>query len=209
MQRIFKTDGNISKFLIEGRNYNFPKEPNEKCHNCSIYVTFKKHGFYIRYFVSRYGNKYVEIRRYICPRCGCTISFIPDFILFRRSMSSIDVFLVISKALNKTSTLNSCIIKINSQYKYLELSRQLLYQYIKRYLQNLPIFEQLIRNISSDILLPDNNLSNKERGRDIINLILSKDKLPRISLTEIILIDIHTTPLAKYSIIKRNKNQKK
>lgn len=41
----------------------------------------KKHGFYKRYVISGEYRGYIYIRRYICPCCGRTISFLPSFLI--------------------------------------------------------------------------------------------------------------------------------
>lgn len=41
----------------------------------------KKHGFYKRYVISNEFRGYIYIRRYICPCCGRTISYLPCFLI--------------------------------------------------------------------------------------------------------------------------------
>jgi hypothetical protein len=44
-------------------------------------VRMKKHGFYKRYVIAYNFSGYIYIRRYICPCCGRTVSFLPSFLV--------------------------------------------------------------------------------------------------------------------------------
>ena len=81
LQKIFTVTEGIYEYVNLGREYPFPTAPFSRCHKCGQVVHFKKHGFYERYLVCRFFNGRIIIRRYICPHCGCTISFLPDFCL--------------------------------------------------------------------------------------------------------------------------------
>jgi len=79
MQIPFYTDYNALDFSIMN-NEIFPITP-ERCpfKDCSMPVKLKKHGYYKRFFISKNFTGVLYIRRYICPICGRTVSFLPYF----------------------------------------------------------------------------------------------------------------------------------
>lgn len=81
MQNIFLSNESPSVFS-EKNDSLFPKAP-DRCpfHDCHMPIKMKKHGFYKRYVISHKFSGYICIRRYICPCCGRTISFLPSFLI--------------------------------------------------------------------------------------------------------------------------------
>ncbi|WP_133161643.1 hypothetical protein [Acetivibrio saccincola] len=55
MQYIFNVHEGIHEYIKLGRNYSFPPPPTKRCHNpkCNKLVSFRKHGFYERYYYSK------------------------------------------------------------------------------------------------------------------------------------------------------------
>ena len=80
MQNIFLSDKAPSDYK-EKNDSHFPKAP-DRCpfSDCRLPIEMKKHGFYQRYVISHDFSGYIYIRRYICPCCGRTISFLPSFV---------------------------------------------------------------------------------------------------------------------------------
>lgn len=81
MQNIFLTYSKPEAFSKEVQDL-FPDAP-VKCtfKDCNKHVKMKKHGFYKRYVITHKFSGYIYIRRYICPCCGHTISFLPSFLV--------------------------------------------------------------------------------------------------------------------------------
>lgn len=81
LQNIFMTNSKPEDFNKPDENL-FPEAPI-RCvfHDCLIPIKMKKHGFYKRYVISGEYRGYIYIRRYICPCCGRTISFLPSFLI--------------------------------------------------------------------------------------------------------------------------------
>jgi len=84
MQIMFETHCTVEEYVKQGKNFPFPKAPG-RCTNpkCRMPVKMKKHGFYERYYIKAGFSRKILIRRYYCPYCGKTVSFIPHFCLPR------------------------------------------------------------------------------------------------------------------------------
>jgi len=80
MQNIFLSHSSPEAFQ-KANEALFPDAPS-RCifEDCRMPVKMKKHGFYKRYVISYRFSGYIYIRRYICPCCGRTISFLPGFL---------------------------------------------------------------------------------------------------------------------------------
>jgi hypothetical protein len=81
LQNIFMSYSNPEDFSKANENL-FPEAPM-RCtfYDCLMPIKMKKHGFYKRYVISDGYTGYVYIRRYICPCCRRTISFLPSFLI--------------------------------------------------------------------------------------------------------------------------------
>lgn len=81
MQNIFMTNSKPEEFQNIDENL-FPEAPI-RClfSDCRIPIKMKKHGFYKRYVITSKFSGYIFIRRYICPCCGRTVSFLPSFLI--------------------------------------------------------------------------------------------------------------------------------
>lgn len=79
MQEIFNTSEPASIFA-EKNGLLFPNAPATcRLPGCQMPVEMKKHGFYERYIITHEYSGYIYIRRYFCPCCGRTVSFLPSF----------------------------------------------------------------------------------------------------------------------------------
>ncbi|KPU46289.1 hypothetical protein OXPF_01050 [Oxobacter pfennigii] len=81
MQNIFLCNSKPKAFR-EANGELFPEAPL-RCmfEDCQMPVRMKKHGFYKRYIITYKYSGYICIRRYICPCCGRTVSFLPSFLV--------------------------------------------------------------------------------------------------------------------------------
>ncbi|HYE10155.1 MAG TPA: DUF6431 domain-containing protein [Patescibacteria group bacterium] len=81
MQNIFLCDSKPEAFQKANGDL-FPEAPS-RCtfEDCHMPVRMKKHGFYKRYVITYGFSGYIYIRRYICPCCGRTVSFLPSFLI--------------------------------------------------------------------------------------------------------------------------------
>lgn len=171
MCNIFKTNGNVKEYVEKGRDYQFPRSPTMKCNKCKRYVKFKKHGFRERWYISNLYKGIIVIRRYICPCKGFTISMIPDFCLKCFTVALENIFKYTYDILTKNDTLNRVLNYLNSQNAHVEISRQQLYFYRKRIIQNIKHLEMGIRALNEKIALPDVTLSDRERAKGLLEIV--------------------------------------
>lgn len=183
MCNIFKTNGNINDYVEKGRDYPFPGPPTMKCKKCGRYIKFKKHGFRKRWYVSKLYNGIIVIRRYVCPCKGFTISMMPDFCLKCFTVALEHIFKYTYSVLTKKDVLYKILNYLNNQNAPVEISRQLVYFYRKRIIQNIKHIEMGIREINEKIRLPDESLSNKERAEGLLEIVTTEfTRLNKFSL---------------------------
>ena len=173
MQHIFTVKGTFEEFVTLGKSYPFPPAPMKRCHNphCKRIVQFRKHGFYDRYFISVVYRAKIFIRRYICPMCGCTISYLPHFCLPGFIHALEHIFEYIYGAFNRQGTIKACIEKLNMNNPGLDLSRQLIYHYRKRCINNLPLIQIGLRQILKGVVLPEESLAKEKRAKKLLKLV--------------------------------------
>lgn len=173
MQNIFTAKGTIEEYASQGKNYCFPPAPLKRCHNpkCNKIVQYKKHGFYDRYLISIVYRSKILIRRYICPLCGCTLSYLPHFCLPGFIHALEHIFEYIYYIFYRSGTLNSTLSGLNKSNSGLEISRQLAYHYRKRFLNNLLFIQNTLRTVYKNVELPDENLKKEERAKKVLDIV--------------------------------------
>ncbi|MGV8153246.1 MAG: hypothetical protein ACLKAO_12415 [Alkaliphilus sp.] len=176
MQKIFKIEGSIEEYVEKGRKYQFPPPPVESCHNCNKLVRFGKHGFYDRYSIVETFSGYIVCRRYICPLCKRTISYLPSFCMPRFIYGVKEIWRCIEETILAKGTLKACLKKLNSIFKRLNISRQLAYHYMKRFMKNLILIQIGLRQMNSRIQLPAENVSVRERAKKLVEIIRESPK---------------------------------
>lgn len=172
MQQLFTMKVIFQEYIRLNKAYPFPKAPFTRCHNpkCCRLVQFKKHGFYERYFFSSFFDGKIVIRRYICPECGHTISVMPDFCLPRYINALDHIFEYIRRVFNRKGTIKACLEELNKEYG-ITMSRQRLYHYRKRFMENLTFIQTGIRQMSQTIELPDLEMAKKEKARKVLDIV--------------------------------------
>lgn len=180
MQIIFTVLGGLEEYINKGKKYPFPAAPVRRCHNnnCNKIVRFKKHGFYQRYLITEFFKDKIFIRRYICPLCGHTLSYLPSFCLPRFIYGLKNIMIYMINAFNGDGTLKDCLDKLNSITGGLNIPRQLVHHYRKRFMQNLDLIQAGLRQLHPEVKLPCNTLERKERAREL--LVIIKDNLDRV-----------------------------
>jgi len=180
MQIFFTVKEGINEYIEKGKEYQFPAPPLRRCsnHDCNKLVQFKKHGFYQRHLITNTFRDKIFIRRYICPLCGHTISYLPNFCLSRFVHGLKEILLYIEKAFMRKGTLKAYLDKLNRINEGLNLSRQLVYHYRKRFKQNLNLIQTGLRQMNPELELPETNLLAKERAKML--LVIIKENLDRV-----------------------------
>lgn len=161
MQFFFKLSKDLASYVEEGKEYNFPNPEIMSCHTCTKTVQFQKHGFYERYLETIGYKGLIVSRRYICPNCGCTISYLPNICISRFIFSPKIIFAVLYQYFR--------IIETISQ----EVSRQLLYHYRRRLRDNLKMICAILRDIIPNATLPPEELDPYTKERMVLDLIKS------------------------------------
>ncbi|MDN5317024.1 MAG: hypothetical protein PWR08_1148 [Thermoanaerobacterium sp.] len=170
MQIIFHVD-NIEEYLQKGKNYNFLSSPDRCPHSdCKCKVKLKKHGFYHRYYLDGAVCIKITIRRYICPVCKKTVSFLPDFCLPNFQYSLNMIISSLKKTLIRTRTLNSIISDFKRDFPHILFARQHIYFYTKRITNNLNFIIYGLRQIDPYIKMPKTG-TERERAREILDVI--------------------------------------
>ncbi|NMB97001.1 MAG: hypothetical protein GYA02_10390 [Clostridiaceae bacterium] len=136
-------------------------------------VHFRKHGFYERYYYSTEYKGKIVIRRYICPLCGCTISYIPHFCLPGFINAVKHIFEYIYNSFYREGSINSVIEQLNLKYD-LQFSRQILYYYRKKFIKNIDTIQNGIRQIIKGVKLPDKTLEDVEKARNVLAIVISE-----------------------------------
>ena len=172
MLRMFTVKSIIKEYIRLGRDYSFPNAPFCRCHNrgCNRLVQYKKHGFYERFFVCSFFDGKIVVRRYICPVCGHTISFLPSFCLPRFIYAIEHIFEYTYRAFHRRGTLQICLEELNRETG-LNISRQLLYVYRKRILDTLNFLELGIRQIDQAIVFPNEEELELEKAKKVLSIV--------------------------------------
>ena len=172
MQQLFTMKVIFEEYVKLNKAYPFPEAPFRRCHNpkCNRLVKYKKHGFYERYFSCNFFDGKIVIRRYICPECGHTISIMPNFCLPRYINALDHIFGYILNVFNRKGTIKSCLEKLNKE-SGMNISRQLMYHYTKRFMDNLTFIQAGIRQLSLTVQLPSVEMDKKEKTRKVLDIV--------------------------------------
>jgi len=171
MQKVLKTNMNLENYISLGRKFDFPNSIFEFCPCCKMNRHFSKHGYYSRYLICNGFRGTIEVRRYLCPCKQSSISLLPDFCLFKLSLSASMTFEYLYQIFSTSISLNSTISKLNKLYPKIEISRQLLYFYRKRLLNNIETIQNGLRQIDSTIKFTNNFSEKKERAREVVEML--------------------------------------
>lgn len=160
----------IKKYAEQGKNFNFPKLErclNPKCRSQSIH----KHGFYERNCCD--GSKWyrIFIRRYYCPECKCTVSFLPLFCLPWFQYSLICIMGCLRAKFIHNLSLKGIQNWLKKRHPKLLWSVSQIHRYIQRFLGNLAKIELVLRNINPDYSLApsSNKIKRAKKALDIID----------------------------------------
>lgn len=178
MQFQFEED-DYNKYAHDDKNYKFP-DPPDICPVCKRHVSMKKYGFYHRYFITSGFCKKICIRRYICPECGHTVSFLPYFCIpyFQYDINLIMHYL--REVIKKKGTLKACLDDLKKIYADIQIYRQHILFYLKRFTANIIPIQYGLRQIIPDTDFMDAEKDKKERARELIEIILNGFESARI-----------------------------
>lgn len=163
MQKIMPIKESPQEYVSLGKDYPFPQPAGCPYSDCLKPIPLKKHGFYLRYLIDSgfYGK--ILIRRYYCPYCGRTVSYLPSFCLPYFQYSLVLIYLVISGYFQDELTRTQILAMVSAQYEGLQLEEQQLSFYIHRFLRNLNRIKVGIRQILPEAVLPE-EIQDKNKG---------------------------------------------
>ncbi|HEY5563786.1 MAG TPA: hypothetical protein VIK72_18870 [Clostridiaceae bacterium] len=139
-------------------------------HKCNKLVQFRKNGFYERYFSSSCFDGKIVIRRYICPLCGHTISVMPSFCMPKYINALENIFEYICSVFHRYGTIKECLEELNMN-SGMNISRQLLYHYRKRFKENLTFIQAGIRRLNPEAEMPDIQLESNKKAREVLDIV--------------------------------------
>lgn len=104
LQQIFLIEIDPEEYARQGESFDFPVPDNCPNSDCLNFTPLKKHGFYERNCLDFTYQGKILIRRYYCPHCGKTISYLPSFCLpyFQYSLAVIYFIIHYYYELNKS-----------------------------------------------------------------------------------------------------------
>lgn len=145
MQKIYETNLNPKEFIENSKELKYPTI--NTCHKCKAKDTFKPNGFYDRNVLTEDDEYVISIRRFKCPHCSASVSFLPSFLLpyFQNTFERI------------VSILKSVIAKKKGNVSFY---RQLGYFYKKRFLGNLNLLLMLFRDLDISFLSKNEKATN-------------------------------------------------
>jgi hypothetical protein len=171
LQRIFLTWVNPREYARQGVDFEFPAP--ETCPNpeCLMPIAPKKHGFYERNCLDFCYRGRILIRRYYCPYCGNTISYLPSFCLPYYQYSLAVIYLVITNYIKSSMSYARIIRQFRNCYPELQLEIQHIEFYLLRFLMNLNTIQIGLRQFWPDICLPDFGLDIKKGAEKILHIV--------------------------------------
>jgi len=176
MQQIFSTNATPAEYQRLGKEFPFPDLTGDLCRKCQK-TKMKRHGFYERFLIAKDFQGFICVRRFICQKCGTTVSLLPWFCHPRRVFSTEMIHCALIGLLDWKSSVSAFIRSFASSFGVI-FSRQLLYQYRKRIVRNC---NRLLMEVTRQFCLDSPASSETEqqkRVRDALNIIETKAPNP-------------------------------
>ncbi len=159
------------EYARQGANFEFPVP--DACPNpeCLMPIPPKKHGFYERNCLDFTYRGRILIRRYYCPYCGKTISYLPSFCLPYFQYSLAVIYVVITNQIDSNMSYAQILRQFRDYYPELPLGMQNIEFYLLRFLMNLHTIQIGLRQFLPDLTLPDFGLDIKRGAKKILHIV--------------------------------------
>ena len=144
-----------------GRDVDPPSPTSCPC--CKIGIPPKKHGYYERYIVTRSFCELISIKRFYCPYCGKTISFLPSFCIPYFQHVLYEIWEVLTLALYHGLSYDKILHTI------FHMTKQHFSFYCKRFLSNMQWIQTGLRIMNPLIPLPDGNAEKKKKAKKVLD----------------------------------------
>jgi len=143
------------EYARQGEDFDFPVPKTCPNPECLIPIPLKKHGFYKRNCLDFTYRGSILIRRYYCPYCGKTVSYLPSFCLLYYQYSLAVIYLVITNYIESNRSYAQILRQFKAHYPDLHLCMQHIEFYLLRFLMNLHTIQIGLKQFWSDMALPD------------------------------------------------------
>lgn len=150
MQLSFYTTELPESFISPNEDL-FPEPTNCLNPACRVLVPPEKHGFYERNIIDAGFAGRIKIRRYYCPYCGMTFSFLPSFCLPYFQYSLALIFFTLCCHFFRLIW----VLHIFTQAYQLSLQRQHRQFYARRFSGNLHGIKLILRSLIPSVELPE------------------------------------------------------
>jgi len=175
LQLIFSTNVTPEEYYNMGRDFPFPGPQTCLNPGCLLPIAPKPHGFYTRNCIDESFSGRILIRRYYCPHCGMTFSYLPSFCLPYYQYSPRLIFLLIfcyfSLCLHYSGILRLMKPKLGPHILW---GRQHLAFYTTRFLANLKAIQLGLRQLLPwDVHLPEETVDKKKRAKKVLAIVQS------------------------------------
>lgn len=149
-----------------GKNFSFPSLRTCPHPDCRIPLPPRPYGFYSRNIISISFTGRIFIKRYYCPKCGHTFSYLPSFCLpyYQYSLCLIWASLL-CQYFNLIPFLQAIMASVNWERQHLQF-------YKRRFECNLVFIQVVLRQLKSEVNLPG-NVSTKEKVIKLLDIVLS------------------------------------
>lgn len=166
MQNIFLCDLGAKAFEQANEKL-FPEAPT-KClfSDCLMPIEMKKHGFYKRYVITQDFNGYIYIRRYICPCCRRTVSFLPSFLIPYFQYSLPYIFSFLNGFFEKSQSLRSYIKWFKTKKD--SFSRRHFRYYIHRIFSNSSLIQYYLNLTDQGIIPKEDTLDSRFFAKSLL-----------------------------------------
>lgn len=173
MQQIFYTTVSPEEYCHLGKDFPFPKPISCPNPHCRVNVPPQKHGFYHRNTHNGSFSGRIVIRRYYCPYCRTTISYLPSFCLPYFQYTVDLIFFSLKLVLDSNFSLRGCLRLIRERFRALYWAFSHLQFYLRRFVANLNSIKMFLRQLNPRISLLEDNPAKREGAQKVLRLLVT------------------------------------
>jgi len=174
MQLVFHTTVSPQEYYRLGKDFPFPEPSSCPSPQCLVEIPPKKHGFYTRNVHDGNFSARIFIRRYYCPFCHTTISYLPSFCLPYFQFTLDLIFTSLQLILMSNLSLRPCLKFLKESYQHLFWEISHLQFYLRRFLANLRFIKLVLRQLEPQIELPEEGTNKREGAQKVLHLLATR-----------------------------------
>lgn len=146
MQSIFMSKQKPEDYANKKKLGEYPPAPKKCPHRgCGINLEMKKNGYYSRYLITLTFIGRIWIRRYVCPKCGRTLSMLPSFCLAWHAYG-VEFVLSLLQEVIRIGSIKKAVMDWQSRMP--GISRRHVVKYLTRLRENRRLIQYGINQIS-------------------------------------------------------------